>query len=197
MVWKCPSCGFDQNDESNMVCVCGFRYVPEVSHQDTSWSNSVPLQSDETKDPVNNRNLVAIRASYPFFAAVIILTAFINRSLTFFISYVIPIAIAGFYIYKYKPKKNRPSHDQAISSNPLDISNVVVSDPQFYGNISKIELGILATFTLIIPAAISYLTSKNIERFLSTTFVLGVGGAILAVLAIIVKRSFSRRLLQP
>jgi hypothetical protein len=74
---------------------------------------------------------------------------------------------------------------------------VAVSDPQFYGNISKIELGILATFTLIIPAAISYFTSKNIERFLSTTFVLGVGGAILAVLAIIVKRSFSRRLLQP
>lgn len=25
MTWKCPTCGFDGNDDSNMVCICGYR----------------------------------------------------------------------------------------------------------------------------------------------------------------------------
>lgn len=41
MTWKCPSCGFEQNDESNIVCVCGFRDIPDVTCQDSSVAQRV------------------------------------------------------------------------------------------------------------------------------------------------------------
>ena len=45
MVWKCPACGFDQNDESNLVCACGFRYGSETSCQDkVELNKTVPAE---------------------------------------------------------------------------------------------------------------------------------------------------------
>lgn len=175
-----------------MVCVCGFRYVPEIAYQDNVGQNYATPQSGEIEDPVTKRNLAAIKGSYLFFAAVIALTAVATRSPRFLISYVIPTAITGFYIYKYKPKKAQPSHDQAINDNPMDIANIVASDPKFYGNLTKGELGILAVFTIIIPVAVSYFISKDTEVFLGLAFVLGFGGSMFSVLTIIIKRSLFR-----
>lgn len=195
MICTCPSCGFEQNDESNMVCICGFRYVPEIIYQDTMGNNSAIPQEDEIEDQVTKNNLAAIKVGYIFFAVVIVFLTIVAPSLRLFMSYVIPTAIIGYYIYKYKPQKTKLSHEQAINDNPMDISTIVAADPKFYGNITKVELGILATFTIIIPVIISYFISRDIERFLSTTFVFGFGGSMLAVLTIIVKRSLARSLL--
>jgi hypothetical protein len=175
MVWKCPSCGFDQNDESNMVCVCGFRYVPEVSHQDNSLSTSVPPQPDEIEDTVTKRDLFAIKGGYVFFAVVIVLTAIASRSLKFFISYVIPTAIVGFCLYKYKPKKTKLYLNQTT----------IKSTPEMGKNISKNELYILMFFVLIVPTFIATLNHKDVETFWLLIVVFVLGGIFVGTMLIV------------
>lgn len=41
MTWKCSSCGFDQNNESNLICICGFRDSAEDSRLDRPTAQKV------------------------------------------------------------------------------------------------------------------------------------------------------------
>ena len=36
MAWKCPSCGFDQNEDSVVRCVCGYE-LPPVEYQNQNY----------------------------------------------------------------------------------------------------------------------------------------------------------------